>query len=268
MVDEDDKLPAEGGEGELPPEAIEAPPAEGDPQPDPIEAIAKEIGWTPKEEFKGDPEKWKPADQFIRDGREIQRETATRLRNVEETMQRMSSTSEALYQQQLARQREELLAQKDEAIEAGDKDAVRAIDQRLNGTGQQQQPPPPEISDFMGRNNWFGPAGHFAATQLAIAIADGEARKGNGPGMQAKAAEDEVRRRYPELFASSTTAAPAKPPPSVNAPARGAGKSNGKKGYADMPTAAQQAAKDFEENHGIPKETYAAKFWQDQEKAA
>lgn len=35
---------------------------------DPYEAEAREQGWRPKEEFQGDPEKWKPAKEFVERG--------------------------------------------------------------------------------------------------------------------------------------------------------------------------------------------------------
>jgi len=35
---------------------------------DPYEAQAKEQGWRPKEEYEGDPEKWKPAKEFVERG--------------------------------------------------------------------------------------------------------------------------------------------------------------------------------------------------------
>jgi hypothetical protein len=36
-----------------------------------IEVKAKELGWAPKEDFKGDPEKWVDAETFVRRGEEI-----------------------------------------------------------------------------------------------------------------------------------------------------------------------------------------------------
>ena len=41
--------------------------------------IAAELGWKPQDQWTGDPDKWKPADQFIRDGRDIQQTTAREL---------------------------------------------------------------------------------------------------------------------------------------------------------------------------------------------
>ena len=35
---------------------------------DPYESEAREQGWKPKEEYEGDPEKWRPAKEFVERG--------------------------------------------------------------------------------------------------------------------------------------------------------------------------------------------------------
>ena len=42
-------------------------------QTDPYEDQAREQGWRPKEEFEGDPEKWKPAKEFVERGELFQK---------------------------------------------------------------------------------------------------------------------------------------------------------------------------------------------------
>lgn len=41
---------------------------ESTPQVDPIETEAREQGWKPKEEYEGDPAKWRPAKEFVERG--------------------------------------------------------------------------------------------------------------------------------------------------------------------------------------------------------
>ena len=38
------------------------------PDVDPYESEAREQGWKPKEEYEGDPEKWRPAKEFVERG--------------------------------------------------------------------------------------------------------------------------------------------------------------------------------------------------------
>lgn len=42
--------------------------SEATPQVDPIEVEAREQGWKPKEEYEGDPAKWRPAKEFVERG--------------------------------------------------------------------------------------------------------------------------------------------------------------------------------------------------------
>jgi uncharacterized protein YqgV (UPF0045/DUF77 family) len=60
MAEEDNNTGGEGGEGQTP---------EG-PSPEVI-AKATEMGWSPRDKFRGDPEKWVEADEFVRKGEEV-----------------------------------------------------------------------------------------------------------------------------------------------------------------------------------------------------
>ena len=106
------------------------------------EREAREMGWRPKEEWKGDADKWRPADEFVRRGREVLPIVNARLRRENEAkdaeiarirkesderftrLERMSRTA-------LEKQRERLIhefeAKKEQAVEAGDKDFYRAV---------------------------------------------------------------------------------------------------------------------------------------------
>ena len=52
--------------------AVEAPVSEAPAQVEApardYEAEARDMGWVPQEEYRGDPQRWKPADQFDKDG--------------------------------------------------------------------------------------------------------------------------------------------------------------------------------------------------------
>ena len=41
------------------------------PQPAETEDKARRLGWVPKEEFKGDPENWRSADEFMARGEQL-----------------------------------------------------------------------------------------------------------------------------------------------------------------------------------------------------
>lgn len=252
------------------PEVIDAPvegveqaeTVQADDAPDPIAALASELGWTPKEQFTGDPERWKPADQFIRDGRDIQKDTSRQLREMRATVDNMSRTSATILEQQLARQRQELESQLDTAVENGDAGQVRQVQERIAQVEQQR--PRTVVQDPAGQSfverhaSWWNK--DTEATNYAIQRADHYAQQGIVGERQTAAVERDMRGIFPEKFP-----APAKQAPGVAKPAgRTATTSSRVKGLHDLPAEAQAVARDYKERLGIPVETYVANYFADQ----
>jgi hypothetical protein len=244
------------------------------PPPDPVADLARTMGWRPKEQFKGDPNLWKPADQYIKAGAEIQRGLSRDLKELRGTVDNMTRTQGAILEQTLAEQRDRLVARYNRAVEDGDAQTSfqvgRAID-NLNGQARalQQQPgpqieaPPPEAVDWIDRNPWFHK--DPLARDLALNVAERYANAGEPADVQLAAAEREVRKLYPHLFGAAS-----KPPPEVAQPG-GRGGSGVKKGstYADLPQEAKKVAKDMAERGVIPSvEAYAKQYWQNQKTGA
>jgi hypothetical protein len=74
-----------------------------------IESKAKELGWAPKEEFRGDPEKWIDAETYVRRGEEL-------MPLLKANNKRMSEELHTVKEQ--LKQNEELLKASQESIEA------------------------------------------------------------------------------------------------------------------------------------------------------
>jgi len=244
------------------------------PPPDPVADLARTMGWRPKEQFKGDPNLWKPADQYIKAGAEIQRGLSRDLKDLRGTVDNMTRTQAAILEQTLAEQRDKLVARYNRAVEDGDAQTSfqvgRAID-NLNGQAQalQQQPgpqiapPPPEAVNWVERNPWFNK--DPLARDLALNVAERYANAGESADVQLAAAEREVRKLYPHLFGASS-----KGPPGVSQPG-GRGGAGGKRGstYADLPQAAKDVAKDMADRGLIPnREAYAIQYWKNQKTGA
>jgi hypothetical protein len=243
------------------------------PPPDPVDELARSMGWRPKDQFKGDPNLWKPAKDYIKAGAEIQRGLSRDLKELRGTVDTMTRTQAAILEQTLAEQRDKLVARYNRAVEDGDAQTSfqvsRAID-NLNGQARAlQQPqeraeaPPPEAIDWVERNQWFN---HDPlARDLALNVAQRYAEANHGVDAQLQAAEREVRKIYPHLFGASS-----KEPPGVAQPGGRSG-SGGRKGstYADLPQAAKTVAKDMAERGVIPNvEAYAKQYWQNQKAGA
>lgn len=73
---------------------------------------AREMGWVPKTEFKGEPEKWKPADQFVRDGEKILPIVRSQLKRAQEELARERAETADRLARMERMQRETLQRQK------------------------------------------------------------------------------------------------------------------------------------------------------------
>ena len=261
---EQNAAPEGGDDGLAAPDVLELdtplqPEAEVPPAPPTIEEVAGELGWVPKDKFKGKEDDWKPAVDFIREGKNIQKGLAKDVKGLRSQMDTMAKTSAAILQERLEAQRAELTAKYDQAVEDGDPATARQIGKRLDGIDQQAAQIKPGISseaeEWVSRNTWFKT--NPMARSVALATAQTYADDGKSVAEQLQAAEEEVRRAYPNLF--TTTKAPA----GVSQPgSRSASQSARAKGFADMPREAQEIAKDMVDR-GVIKavDDYSRNYW-------
>lgn len=264
MADEKDDIPEGDGEGETvveekQQEVTEAPEEEPkEEEPDPYAPIAQKMGWVPKDQFRGNPDDWKPAEQYILDGKDIQKATARELKEMRATLDNVSRTSAAILQERIDQERQQLAAEYSRAVEEGDTQKSWEVAQRLQQTQQKAAgppPPAPEAVEWAQRNPWFN--NDPVAQQLAVQTAEIYARAGKPVHEQLAAAEREVKRYYPQHFEQQRKA------PEVNTPGpRTAAPSNRTKGFADMPRAAQDVAKDMVDR-GVIKtvDDYSRNYW-------
>jgi hypothetical protein len=244
-------------------------------EPEAITALASEMGWVPRDQFRGDPDDWKPATDFIRTGKDIQRGLSRELRGVRDEVSRISRTSADLAEQV----RERAVAERDaywarvqaKGVEEGKQDVVdRAVDERMKIRVEAEKAkdtapdngPPPETAAFVERHKaWFNV--DSLATMRAQEICDQLAKRGVAIPEQLQQAERAIRKEFPELFPKS-----AKQPAGVQTgQSRSSGGSSSKaRGYADMPAESQAMARDMLDRHGIPLEKTAESYWKEAEK--
>lgn len=123
-----------------------------------VETLAKNMGWRPKEEFSGDPNRFVSAEDFVsksmqmmpvmrRDLMKMSRQlSSTEERNAEmaRVLQDMRDKSNRAEERAYERARRELEAERDQAIDSADRHAVRSIDQRLAELEKDRTPPKQE----------------------------------------------------------------------------------------------------------------------------
>lgn len=258
MAEEEERtLETEGTEGE-------ASSAEGEVQEnqdDPIEALAAEMGWAPKDQFKGPEDEWKPAKDFIVAGRDITRSLSRELKSVRDEVSRMGRVSSQILEDKLADRDAYWQRVQAKAVEEGDNDTVnRAIDERIKlKSAGPQAGPDTEVAAWMQRNAWFN--SDPLAQDRAREISNRLAAQGHDTATQLREAERAIRREFPEHFPTKAKEQAA----TQTGASRKTGSSSKVKGFNDMPAESQQMAREYEKRHGIKPEEFAKSYWADQE---
>lgn len=282
---------------EIEAETPEAPEAEAPEQgeqagapakPSETEELAIEMGWAPKAEWKGPPESWKSAKEFIRHGTVIQRELKTRndamTRDYEQRFQRLDRASQTA----LANQRKQLddgwKARMREAVQLGDTDAfdrasqnretaLNKFDEEVGKAGTPDNTPqpgdlPPEVKQFAARNPWFDR--DPIMTDVALGLTKGVAARYPAMtlGERLEHVEKEMRRRYPEEFGQAQTNG--QDNDAGRAPRAEGGlrpiKSAAKKGWETLPGEAKTTGLKFvKEGLFKTKEDYAASYYEQEQ---
>lgn len=246
-------------------------------QPNETEDKARRMGWVPKEEFRGDPDKWRPADEFVERGENmvpILRATVKKqereLAEIKATLQQFaefhSKTEQRAYEKALNELRQERAA----AIAAGDGAKFDKVDGEIEelkrelGSKKTQTKvtgdgsiPPEQFEPWLARNPWANDKklqiiGHGIAEAL---VAEGETARGTDLlDLVAK----EIKQRYPEKFENPRRQGASSVEGAASAP-RKSGKT-----YADLPPEAKAACDTFTKQKLLTREQYVKQFF-DQE---
>ena len=258
-LEQDASMEVEAPELESP-EVEQTTDQQAEPEPVTIEGLAGEMGWRPKEEWKGDPDKWKPAQDYLRSTVDVNRKVVNRLKGVEDQLARVARTSVSITEREVAKERERLLQERDEAFDAGDREAFTRVERELAKVAEvaPAREVPAETKSFMERNSsWFEKDPVATAWAVNRSVELGE-RGITDYGAQLAIVEREVKQMFPEHF---TTLPKAKPAPLNNPGTRVAATS--RKGFASLPADAQKAALDFEAKRGINREEYAKIYYEE-----
>lgn len=243
----------------------------------PIEDKARGMGWTSKEEFKGDPDKWRSAEEFVERGENyipILKSTVEKqnkqIADLNEKLldigMKFSKVEKRAYEKAIA----EIEARQEQAVETGDKELFSQTKAELKALEKEISTPEPEkkteeindpvFDEWVERNKWFKSDEklHGSANKMA------EFLRATGTQLEGKAFLDEVTKRmkaeFPEKFENPKRNAPS--------PVEG-GNPGSKKGgskFADLPA---DIRKDFEDKlapYIKDKESYAKRYFDSIEK--
>lgn len=225
---------------------------------------AMAMGWTPKTQFKGDPEKWVDAETFVKRGEEFlpflkannrRLEQAldkanTKLAGLEKAVERSIEHISRADQRAYARARAELEAELEQAASNGDAASVKAItkdivdlEKEVSGAGKPEKGADPEIpaemQAWMDDNPWYGK--DKALTAACQAIANDVFDEGYTGKAQLAEVDKRLRAEFPHKFTK-----PENPNRRAAASVEGPGAAvKAGKTYADLPPEAKQMCDEF-----------------------
>jgi uncharacterized membrane protein len=142
-----------------------------EPQYSEIELQALEQGWTPKDGWKGDPEEWRPAKEFVDRGnlfRKIESQK-NELHELRKAIGALSEHNQKVFDAGYKRAMSDLKEAKKAALKEGDGEAVVQIEEQMDSlteeyqersaafnAPQQQRQPDPLFMSWLERNQWYG----------------------------------------------------------------------------------------------------------------
>lgn len=242
---------------------------DGDSVPPEIEEKARKMGWTPKDEFRGDPEKWRGAAEFVERGENMlpilrksverqNREIADLKQTIRDFAEHNSKADEAAFKRAL----KELKAKQVDAVAKGDAALFVEVDEEIADLHKEAREKPqikikddpgedPEYLEWESRNPWVKKDMECAAYADSYA----EFLRKTGDKRVGSAFLDEVAKAVKEKFPKKFTNPRREQPGMVegNSPAS---RGKGGKTYADMPAEARAACDRMARNgyEGKPKE--------------
>jgi hypothetical protein len=238
-----------------------------------IIAKAEKMGWTSKENFRGDPAKWRPADEFVERGENMlplvkaqvkrqEREIEALKAGMKELGEYHTKTEQRAMEKALATLRQE----RADAIAKGDGVAFDKVDgeieelkNKVREKAVKSQPqddgaiPEPEFNEWLSRNAW---AKDETLQNIGAVIRDKLHRETGANGIELlDLVTKEIKVRFPEKFENPRRNAA----PSVEGNSSGPRK--GGKTFADMPAEARAACERMAKNaySDKPKELAAFK---------
>lgn len=253
--------------------------------PNEAEAEARKMGWVDKEEFRGDKDKWRPAEEFLDRGKRIlpivlkdNERLQRNLDRVKDELKEVRTATKELVEfhttaakREYERGRREREAVIEAAAANADTNAVRAGMQELDRFTQEHIPAPkkaetaqpevrvdPEIKDWIDKNPWF----NADRSLNGYALDQYETLKREKPGMPESDVLAEIKRRtsakFPEKFGINPEREGAA---AVSEPNGGRAARRNAKSYENLPADAKRACDKFVKSiPGYTKEKYVADY--------
>lgn len=179
-----------------------------------VEQRATELGWVPKEEYTGDPQRWKSAEVFLALDEPIKRieSQSKELKAVRKALEAMQEHYSKVRETEYTRAIKDLKNARKQALVDGDIDKFEALEDQIDSFKEQAkeikqtaqisiEPEPvvnPEFQSWINKNPWYESYKHMAA------FADDVGMKLHAQGVSRneilRRVEEEVRKEFPNKF--------------------------------------------------------------------
>ncbi len=221
--------------------------------------------WVPKEEFKGHPDHWKPARQFVKDGenflpilkaneRKLREKLETERADFAKRLERQEKTLTNIYQREVGRYEAQIAFLKDQqekAVEAGDVAAFKRLDKQIDNLAAPEEPdievpasedPAKAEADFAATSTWYGKDKDLTDYAIGYSRRLGSESPTLSMAANIRMTEEKVRQMFPHKFT--------KPAVNGHAAVDGGGAFNGappsKKGFDSLPAEAKATYERFD----------------------
>lgn len=224
--------------------------------PNPLRTLASEAGWAPKEDWKGDPDKWVDEAAFLKQTVSLNKALKDEIKRVTRTADKVIERGRA---QNIAEAREMVRLAAASGTDEDLAEATEALEQAVSAPTTLSQDPKAVVARFAEANPWWQT--DEDATALAFGTCERLSKEGASHSEQLAAAEKAVRKQYPHLF-GETAGKTGKTAPAVESGQRASQTAPRKKGWADIPATIQnQATKAFINKGRLTQAEYAAEYW-------
>lgn len=229
--------------------------------PSEIETLAEEMGWSPKDKWRGDPDKWKPAKDFVKSTVDVNRSLSKDVRELRENTERVLKAQSKIIDREVERRVAEATQRFHQAVADGDSQEAFRASEEIRHAKQAVVEEEPPASNWQRNNAWYGT--HTEASDLAYGVCERLAKQGRSQAEQLAEAEKAVRKAFPDLFESKPKSEPKQAPPPVHGGQRSTQGQPRAKGWNDIPSEYRSAAERNLTRWGLTKEAYAKVFFEE-----
>jgi hypothetical protein len=238
------------------------------------EVRAQESGWVPKEQWKGDPDAWRPAKEFNERGELFNRikQQSKDISELRQAMTFLTNQQRKQYFQGFNDAITQLKARRDAALEEGDLVAAQRINDKIDehkevlreqkqvavATPPVQAQPTQTFFSWADKNPWYTKDRKMTHFADAVGLSYKEENPDATEAEMLRHVSNEVKERFPEKFQQARGA------PSPDGDGRGVGRQQSKSSYSSvessMPEDHRQMMKTIMKATGMSKEEYLKSY--------